>query len=119
MKDIFILCLQYIHRIYCKDLQSIFGNTYLPTWQVFGMWLHNKCLKEILITKNRTTYLYNISCRYIIDKFKKCPSFILCFCGEQMMDSFLIHPEHLWGIFDRTNLEYIQLLSDKFTENFC
>ena len=44
---------------------------------------------------------------------------MLSFCAEQMMDSFQIHWEHLWGISDRTNLEYIQLVLGEFTENFC
>ena len=44
---------------------------------------------------------------------------MLSFCGEQMINSFLIYPEHLWGILDRTNLECIQLLSDEFTQKFC
>ena len=44
---------------------------------------------------------------------------MLSFCGEQMINSFLIYPEHLWGILDRTSPECIQLLSDEFTQKFC
>ena len=85
------------------------------------MWLHSILSRhlpswEICITKCRlwifTIYPVNI----LWDKFWKCPSFIHSFCGEQIVDFFLIHPEHLWNFYRRRKLKNIQFLSEGLTE---
>ena len=43
-------------------------------------------------------------------------SFIHSFCGEQIVDFFLIHPEHLWDFYRRRELKNIQFLSEGLTE---